>query len=136
MISKPDITLLEKEFKFTTSRSGGPGGQHVNKVNTKVSLRWDVKHSELLEEDQREMIMRKLARVINKDGEVVLAADSHRSQLQNKAEVTNKLSNLLIKAFVKPKARKPTKPTKASIKRRLDSKKRLSEKKKLRRGID
>lgn len=128
--------MLMAELLFTTSRSGGPGGQHVNKVNTKITLRWDVRNSAQIDEDQRSLIMSKLSNVINKEGELVIYAQSSRSQLQNKEEVIAKLDDLLNKAFFVAKPRKPTKPSKASVKKRLDKKKRHGAKKKLRRGID
>jgi len=127
---------LLKELKFTTSRSGGPGGQHVNKVNSKITLRWDINSSLSINEEQRQLIFKKLAKVVNSVGEVVLSADDKRSQLQNKQFVIQKLADLLEKAFFKPKKRKATKPTKASVKRRLDDKKRIGSKKKLRRDLD
>ena len=130
------FTDIEKELKFSTSRSSGPGGQHVNKVNTKVTLRWKIKSSSSVDEEQQLLIFIKLKKVINNLGEVVISADSNRSQLQNKQEVIQKLAALLEKAFFKPKARKATKPTKASVKRRLQDKKRISVKKKLRKDLD
>ena len=136
IFKKPLLEEVEKEFKFTTSRSGGPGGQSVNKVNTKVTLRWDVKNSLSIDDDQRFKIMTHLDKVINNDGEVVITAQTNRSQLQNKEEVISKLDTLLTKAFTVRKPRKATKPTKASKLRRLDDKKKQSIKKNLRRGID
>jgi len=120
------------EFRFTTSRGGGPGGQHVNKVNTKVTLHWSVRLSSSIDEGQRVKILEKLSKIINTEGEVVLSAHSSRSQLQNKNEVLDKLDKCLIKAFAVKKSRKKTKPTKASIRKRLDDKKKQGEKKKQR----
>jgi ribosome-associated protein len=134
--NKLTAKILMPELVFTTSRSGGPGGQHVNKVNTKVTLRWDVKKSALIDEDQRALILNKLAKVINSEGELVLSARSSRSQLQNKEEVLLKLDRLLEKAFWVAKARKATKPSKASVKKRLEAKKRHGEKKRMRRDPD
>lgn len=136
LIKRPELGDIENEFKFTASRSSGPGGQSVNKVNTKVTLRWDVKNSISIDDEQRVRITEKLAKSINNDGEVILTAQTNRSQLQNKEEVISKLQALLTKAFIVHKARKATKPTKASIQRRLTAKKKLSEKKKLRGGVD
>lgn len=133
---KPALIDIENEFKFSTSRSGGPGGQSVNKVNTKVTLRWDVKNSISIDDEQRLNIMKNMAKVINIDGEVVMTAQTNRSQLQNKEEVILKLDKLLIKTFTVSKIRKVTKPTKASKLKRLDDKKKKSIKKNLRRGVD
>ena len=135
-IKRPRLEDIENELKFTTSRSGGPGGQSVNKVNTKVTLRWDVRNSLSIDDDQRFKIMTDLAKVINNDGEVVMTAQANRSQLQNKEEVIFKLDKLLTNAFSVRKVRKATKPTKASKLKRLDDKKKQSIKKNLRRGID
>jgi len=132
----PDIEEIENEFKFTTSRSGGPGGQSVNKVNTKVTLRWDVRNSIAINDEQRVRITEKLAKVLNREGEVVITAQTNRSQLQNKEEVIQKLDGLLIKAFTVRMVRKSTKPTQASVRKRLDAKKKQSDKKKLRKGLD
>ena len=77
-IKRPALADIENEFKFTTSRSGGPGGQSVNKVNTKVTLRWDVRSSVSIDDDQRFKIMKHLATVINNEGEIVLMAQTNR----------------------------------------------------------
>ena len=119
----PEIEEIENELKFTTSRSGGPGGQSVNKVNTKVTLRWDVRNSTSIDDEQRFQITEKLAIVINNEGEVVLTAQTNRSQLQNKEGVIHKLNGLLTKAFIVRKARKPTKRTKASIQKKISCEK-------------
>jgi ribosome-associated protein len=133
---KPTLIDIKNEFKFSTSRSGGPGGQSVNKVNTKVTLRWDVKNSLAIDDEQRLNIMKHLAKVINSDGEVVMTSQTNRSQLQNKEEVISKLDIFLIKAFSMPKVRKASRPTKASVEKRLGNKKRQADKKKRRKGID
>ena len=135
-IKTPYIADIVNEFKFTTSQSGGPGGQHVNRVNTKVTLRWSVISSIAIVDDQRQIILKRLAKIINNEGEVVIMAQANRSQRQNREEVVRKLELLLTDAFSIRKVRRATKPTKASVQRRLNAKKKLSEKKKLRGGVD
>lgn len=125
---------LVKECQFTASRSSGPGGQNVNKVNTQVSLRFDVQRSELLDEEEKRIISQKLASYISGEGVLILNAQTHRSQLQNKEEVISKFRRLIEKAFVPKKIRKASTPSKAAVQRRLDDKRKQSEKKKLRQG--
>ncbi len=125
-ITSADI-LSELEFNF--SKSSGPGGQHVNKVNTKVGLRFDIPSSTILSEEQKELLVEKLSNRLTKDGVLVLSSQEARSQLMNKEAVLEKLDKLLRSAFFIKKKRKPTKPTKASNRKRLDGKKRHSLKK-------
>lgn len=124
--------LISHELEFSTSRSSGPGGQNVNKVNSKVSLRWNVKQSLILTTDEKEVLLQKLASRLTVDGVLLLTSQEKRSQLQNKEEVLLKLEDILKKAFAKKKKRKPTKPSKSSMQSRLDKKKKHSDKKKLR----
>ena len=107
----------------------------MNKVNTKVTLRFDVVNSTLLNEEQKVVILKKLTSKITNEGIFILFDQSTRSQIKNKEAVVQKLDRLLTKAFAKRKVRKSTKPTKAAIRKRLDNKKKQSEKKKLRRKI-
>ena len=132
MQSVPQAEFLFKELMFTTSRSSGPGGQNVNKVNTKVTLRFDVVHSTLLSDEEKAIILKKLATKITKEGVLVLNAQGARSQLQNKEVVVELFNKLLKKAFEKKKPRKKTKPSKAAVAKRINSKKQNAEKKKWR----
>ncbi len=125
-------SLLNKELTFSASRSSGPGGQNVNKVNTKVTLKFDVAHSEILSEDQKDLVYKKLASHITKEGILVVTAQDKRSQLENKEAVLLKLEKLFAKAFAKRKVRKPSKPSKRAIQNRITEKKQKSEKKKWR----
>lgn len=129
-ILTPDI--LASELEFATSRSSGPGGQNVNKVNTKVTLRWNVKNSDLLSQEEKELLLQKFSTRLTNDGTLLLTAQDKRSQIQNKEETLLKLELLLKLAFTKKKKRKATKPSKSSIKNRLDKKKKHSDKKKWR----
>lgn len=125
-------SLLYPELDFTASRSGGPGGQNVNKVNSKILVRFDVHRSEILTAAEKEIILQRLSAYLTKDGVLFLASQEKRSQLENKEAVMAKLDALLSKAFEKRKARKKSKPTHAAIQKRVQNKKRLSEKKKWR----
>lgn len=124
--------MLAPELEFTTSRSSGPGGQNVNKVNSKVTLRWNVKDSILLTAEEKELLLQKLSSRLTTDGALLMNAQEKRSQLQNREEVLLKLEELLKQAFAKRKKRKPTKPSKSSVRSRLDKKKKHSDKKKWR----
>lgn len=127
--------LLGSEIVFTTSRSSGPGGQNVNKVNSKVTLKFDVTYSTLLTEDEKAILLSKLSRHLTKEGVLLLTAQDKRSQLENKEAVLLKFDRLLAKAFEKKKVRKSTKPSKGAIQKRIKSKKELSEKKKWRQKL-
>ncbi|MBS1509133.1 MAG: aminoacyl-tRNA hydrolase [Bacteroidetes bacterium] len=124
------LDLISSELEFTTSRSSGPGGQNVNKVNSKVTLRWNVKQSAVLTPEEKELLLQKLSSRLTSDGEILLSAQDKRSQLQNKEEVIVKLENLLQSAQAKKKKRKPTRPSKGAVQSRLDKKKKHSDKKK------
>lgn len=123
---------LAGELLFTASRSDGPGGQNVNKVNSKITLKFDVGNSNLLSAEEKEIIMKRLRSRLTKDGVIVLTSQESRSQLANKEAVLLKLENLLKAAFEKKKVRKATKPSKGSVQERIQLKKKLSEKKKWR----
>lgn len=132
MTRKVTTGLLSSELTFTASRSGGPGGQNVNKVNSKVTLSFDVVGSKILSPEEKEVLLKKLSSAITTDGVLMLTAQDKRSQLQNKESVIGKLDALLTKAFAKKKVRRATKPTKGSVKERIKQKKQHAEKKKWR----
>jgi ribosome-associated protein len=126
---KITASLLAPELEFTTSRSSGPGGQNVNKVNSKVTLRFDVSNSAALTPEEKELLRQKLHSRMTIEGVLLISAQDKRSQLQNREEVVNKLDALLNKAFEKKKARKKTKPSKGAAQKRIDKKKQHSAKK-------
>jgi ribosome-associated protein len=123
---------FENEFVYSTSRSSGPGGQNVNKVNTKVELRFSIKNTTLLSEDEKELVLRKLTKKINSEGEIILVAQSERTQLKNKKLVTEKFYLVISAALSLPANRRSTRPTVASVKKRLEEKRSMGIKKKLR----
>lgn len=126
---------LENEFSFTSSRSSGPGGQNVNKVNTKVELRFKIDDSAMLSDIEKTRIKQHLKNRINVDGELIITSQTERSQLKNKEKTMERFYQLIGTALKPKKKRKPTKPTKSSIEARLKRKKMLSDKKSFRKKI-
>lgn len=125
--------LIRAEIEISASRSGGAGGQNVNKVNSKITIRFNALTSPLLSGSARDRFLKENENQINVDGQLVMSCDIHRSQKMNLDEAVKRLAELIKKAQIVPKLRKKTKPTKSSVKKRLDSKKRTGVNKKLRR---
>ncbi len=130
-MSVRDINF-EPELVFTASRSSGKGGQHVNKVSTKIELSFDVQSSGLLDPEQKELLFQKISSRINKEGVLKIVVQESRSQAENKRLAIEKFYGLLERSFRKEKPRVATRQSKAAQEKRLQKKKIHSEKKKLR----
>jgi ribosome-associated protein len=129
------LSIAAREFRFRFSRSSGPGGQHVNKTETRVELLFNVRTSPSLTEKQREQIERKLGSRISADGILSIAAQGSRSQTKNREIALTRFRKLLQKALQKTKKRIPTKPSKVSSEKRIQRKKRRGDIKKSRRSL-
>ncbi|TGE20486.1 aminoacyl-tRNA hydrolase [Hymenobacter aquaticus] len=132
----PPADAFLPELQFQTSRSSGPGGQNVNKVESRVELRFHIGNSQLLSDEQKQTLLAKLASKLTTEGELLLTAQEDRSQLRNRETVVQKFYDTLRKALHKPKARKATKPSKGAVRQRLESKKKHGEKKASRGKLD
>ncbi|MDD5551967.1 MAG: alternative ribosome rescue aminoacyl-tRNA hydrolase ArfB [Candidatus Pacebacteria bacterium] len=130
--AKFKIEIPEEEMVFDFFRSSGPGGQNVNKVSTGVRIRWAVNKSKLLNEDQREKIIKKYPNKITKEGDFVLESEETRSQSRNKEIVIERLHSLINEALKLEKERKKIKPKRSLIEKRLKEKREISERKKRR----
>ena len=130
-----DIRISEKEIKEDFIRSGGPGGQNVNKVSTAVQLRFDVKNSSSLPDGVRRRLIRLAGSRMTKDGILVIRAERHRTREQNRQDAIRRLSDLIVAATKVPKYRVKTKPTAASRLKRLETKQRRGQLKRRRRGV-
>jgi ribosome-associated protein len=129
------LWIPRAELTYRATRSGGPGGQHVNTSSSRVELAWDVGASPSLTDDQRARIQEKLANRINSEGVLLMSSSEQRSQHQNRESVTARFAELVAQALVIPKKRIKTRPSRASKEARLDEKKKRSAVKKMRGGI-
>lgn len=127
-----DKNKLIKELSFKAVRSSGAGGQHVNKVSSKVELSFDLENSEGISSNEKELLQVKLASRLTKDNVLIISCDESRSQHKNKELVIKRFFKLIKENLKVAKKRKPTKPTKASVKKRTENKLRTSVKKALR----
>lgn len=130
----PSATDLLPEITFQTSRASGPGGQNVNKVESRVEARFHVAASTLLTDEQKARILEKIGSRLTTDGHLLVAAQDDRSQLRNKEIAVERLHDILRRALHRDPPRHPTTPGKAAVRRRLDAKKRHGEKKASRRA--
>ena len=128
----PGVSIPASELEFQAITGGGPGGQHVNRSATRIALRWNVGRSTALSDEQRARVLAKLGSRVDNEGWVRVVAGEFRSQLQNRRAALERLASMLARALVVAPPRRKTKPTKASVERRLTDKKIKSEKKRLR----
>ena len=127
------VRIPRSELTVRASRAGGPGGQHVNTSSTRVEVQWNVRETRALDDDERARVLERLAARLDSTGAVRVVSSEHRSQRQNRDAAESRLADLVRRALVIPKVRRPTKPTRASKERRLEEKRRKSSKKRDRR---
>jgi ribosome-associated protein len=129
LVVTPRIQIPLDDFQFQYARSGGPGGQNVYKVNSKAILRWQLVGSPTLPEDVRDRFVATFGSRLTAAGELLIASEESRDQLRNKELCLEKLSEMLLAVAKPPKARRATKPSKGSIRRRLETKQQNSQRK-------
>ena len=127
------LTIPRAELLYRASRSGGPGGQHVNTSSTRIELMWDFANSRALDDASRARIAEKLAGRLDAEGRVRVVASDHRSQQQNRDAADERLAQLVRRALLVPKPRKKTKPSRAAKENRLAEKRHRAERKRRRR---
>jgi len=120
----PDLRIPLAELDYQASRSGGPGGQHVNTSSTRIELWWDVARSPSLTEEQRAQLLERLRSRLDSTGRLRLVSSASRSQLRNREDVTERLRSVVASALAVRKKRKPTRPSRAAKAARLDAKRR------------
>ena len=130
----PGVRIPETELLLRAITGSGPGGQHVNRSATRIELRWNVRMSRALNDAQRARVMQKLASRLDSEGMLRIVAGEYRSQQQNRRAAIERLISVVSRALVVPPSRKATRPTRASVERRLDDKRRRADTKHDRRG--
>jgi ribosome-associated protein len=134
IVISPRLTIPAGELAFAFARSGGPGGQNVNKVSSKVELRWNPTTSSALSPDDRSWLVSRLASRLTNDGTLIVTSTATRDQLKNRNDAESKLALIVRTALERPKTRRATRPTRGSKRRRVDAKRHRAEIKRNRRG--
>jgi ribosome-associated protein len=133
IVVTPHVTIPHSELDVQAITGSGPGGQNVNRSATRIALRWNVRNTKALDDMQRERVAAVLASRLDTEGNIRIVAGEHRSQLQNRAEASLRLAQLVARALIVPKKRKATKPTRGSVEKRLTEKRQRSSTKRDRR---
>lgn len=134
LVVSPDLRIPLSELDYRASRSGGPGGQHVNTSSTRIEVWWDLAGSPTLTRDQRTRLLERLRHRLDSEGRLRLVSSASRSQLRNREAVTERLREVVAAALVVPKKRKPTKPSRAAKAARLEAKRKRATAKQRRRA--
>ncbi|MEO2046106.1 MAG: alternative ribosome rescue aminoacyl-tRNA hydrolase ArfB [Pirellulales bacterium] len=133
LVITSQVSLSADELKFTFVRSTGPGGQNVNKVNSKAVLHWNIRQSTSLPEDVKQRFLSRYVRRISHEGQLILSSDRHREQARNVTDCGRKLRELVLSVLTPPKPRKQTKPSRGAVLRRLQQKRNRALRKQTRR---
>jgi ribosome-associated protein len=134
LVITPNLQIPLREFEFSFARSSGPGGQNVNKVNSKAQLRWPLSKSSSLPEAVRQRLLARCRRQVTVEGDLLVVSQRFRDAGRNAADCLEKLRRMVAEAAVPVRPRRPTRPTRSSVRRRIDDKRRHSEKKRRRSG--
>jgi ribosome-associated protein len=136
LVVNPQLQIPLREFQFTFARSSGPGGQNVNKVNSKALLRWSVARSPSLSETVRQRLLARNRHRITAEGELLISSQRFRDAGRNVADCLQRLRTILVEAAAVPRPRKATRPTRGSVRARVENKRRHARKKRLRGSVD